>query len=296
VIAGFKNGMVDDLGRRHEVGRRDRDLDQGPQGPVSLDGRLLIPAGKAIMSGFLKGLKSGAGPAWSFVKGRRQDQGSRRHCRRMDQGSRMAGHRLEQPQCRRQGCRALAGSGARGAKLTGSPASWIGSLLRRMNQESGGNPHAINLWDSNAKHGDPSRGLMQTIGATFNAYKRSGVPASSIYDPLENIIAAINYANARYGAAPRGWDRAGRLQAGHTLGARRPARIPPQGRGVIPRKVNEARLAASSGGGAMQLDDATIGKLARALAREIAANPPQVTMDSRRVDQVFSRRALGEGY
>lgn len=37
------------------------------KGPVSLDGRLLIPAGEAIMSGFLKGLKSGAGPAWNFV-------------------------------------------------------------------------------------------------------------------------------------------------------------------------------------------------------------------------------------
>jgi len=38
------------------------------KGPISLDGRLLIPAGRAIMSGFLKGLKSGAGPAWNFVK------------------------------------------------------------------------------------------------------------------------------------------------------------------------------------------------------------------------------------
>lgn len=37
------------------------------KGPISLDGRLLIPAGRAIMSGFLKGLKSGAGPAWDFV-------------------------------------------------------------------------------------------------------------------------------------------------------------------------------------------------------------------------------------
>lgn len=37
------------------------------KGPISLDSRLLIPAGEAIMSGFLKGLKSGAGPAWSFV-------------------------------------------------------------------------------------------------------------------------------------------------------------------------------------------------------------------------------------
>ncbi|TDO52624.1 hypothetical protein EV643_102463 [Kribbella sp. VKM Ac-2527] len=38
------------------------------KGPISLDARLLTPAGKAIMAGFLKGLKSGAGPAWNFVK------------------------------------------------------------------------------------------------------------------------------------------------------------------------------------------------------------------------------------
>lgn len=38
------------------------------KGPVSLDAQLLVPAGRAIMGGFLSGLKSGAGPAWSFVK------------------------------------------------------------------------------------------------------------------------------------------------------------------------------------------------------------------------------------
>lgn len=38
------------------------------KGPVSLDARLLVPAGQAIMSGFLKGLKAGAAPAWDFVK------------------------------------------------------------------------------------------------------------------------------------------------------------------------------------------------------------------------------------
>jgi hypothetical protein len=38
------------------------------KGPISLDSRLLIPAGRAIMQGFLNGLKSGAGAAWTFVK------------------------------------------------------------------------------------------------------------------------------------------------------------------------------------------------------------------------------------
>ena len=34
--------------------------------------------------------------------------------------------------------------------------------------ESGGNPNAINNWDSNAAAGMPSKGLMQTIDPTFN--------------------------------------------------------------------------------------------------------------------------------
>jgi hypothetical protein len=67
-----------------------------------------------------------------------------------------------------------------------------------MQTESGGNPNAINLWDINAQHGDPSRGLMQTIGSTFAAYHVAGT-SSNIYDPLANIAAAINYALHVYG-------------------------------------------------------------------------------------------------
>ena len=96
---------------------------------------------------------------------------------------------------------------------TGSPLSWIGSLLRRMNQESGGNPRAINLWDSNAAAGIPSQGLMQTIPPTFFAYARE-LAGRGIYDPFANIVASIRYANARYGAAPIGWNQPGGYDEG----------------------------------------------------------------------------------
>ena len=82
---------------------------------------------------------------------------------------------------------------------TGTPASWTAAILRRIMFESGGNPNAINNWDSNAMAGDPSRGLMQTIGATFNAYHQPGT-SSNIYDPVANIAAAINYIKSRYGS------------------------------------------------------------------------------------------------
>ncbi|MFC3979015.1 WXG100 family type VII secretion target [Streptosporangium jomthongense] len=64
--------------------------------------------------------------------------------------------------------------------------------------ESGGNPHAINLWDSNAAAGTPSKGLMQTIDPTFGSYKLSGY--DDIYNPVDNIIAGVRYAISRYGS------------------------------------------------------------------------------------------------
>ena len=83
--------------------------------------------------------------------------------------------------------------------MLGQPASWLNTVLRRMNQESGGNPHAINNWDSNAKAGIPSQGLMQTIPPTFAAYA-GPLAGRGILDPLANIYAGLNYAIHRYGS------------------------------------------------------------------------------------------------
>lgn len=73
----------------------------------------------------------------------------------------------------------------------------LAALYRRAMQESGGDPKAINLWDSNAKAGIPSKGLLQTIDPTFNSYKMAG--HGNIWDPVDNSIAAIRYMIARYG-------------------------------------------------------------------------------------------------
>jgi hypothetical protein len=114
------------------------------------------------------------------------------------------------------GVQRWAGVASQALALAGAPQSWLASLLRRMNQESGGNPNAINLTDSNARAGDPSRGLMQTIGATFAAYAGPFI-GRGIYDPLANIYAAIKYTMARYGSGPAGWDRAGGYDSGGWL-------------------------------------------------------------------------------
>jgi SLT domain-containing protein len=98
-------------------------------------------------------------------------------------------------------------------KLVGQPASLLPTVLRRMNQESGGNPKAINLTDINAKNGDPSRGLMQTIGSTFNAYAGK-LRSRGIYDPLANIYASMRYALATYGSLSAAYNRAGGYASG----------------------------------------------------------------------------------
>ncbi|MDT2599490.1 phage tail tape measure protein [Enterococcus hulanensis] len=75
----------------------------------------------------------------------------------------------------------------------------LSALLYQMQTESGGNPNAINLWDSNAAKGTPSKGLLQTIDSTFQAYARPGYN-KNVYDPLSNILASIRYAVSRYGS------------------------------------------------------------------------------------------------
>lgn len=85
--------------------------------------------------------------------------------------------------------------------------------LFQMQTESGGNPKAINLWDSNAKKGIPSKGLMQVIDPTFKSYARPGF-SSNIYDPLSNILASIRYAVSRYGSLAKAYQGHGYANGG----------------------------------------------------------------------------------
>ncbi|MGG1103702.1 transglycosylase SLT domain-containing protein [Bacillus subtilis] len=81
---------------------------------------------------------------------------------------------------------------------TKTPLSWLPGLMTIAKFESGGNPNAINLWDSNAKAGNPSQGLMQTVPTTFNAHKAPGM--GNIRNPIHNAAAAIGYIKSRYGS------------------------------------------------------------------------------------------------
>ncbi|WP_018119420.1 phage tail tape measure protein [Corynebacterium mastitidis] len=100
-------------------------------------------------------------------------------------------------------------------KAKGYDVALADTVLRRMNQESGGNAGAINNWDINAVNGVPSKGLMQVIDPTFQAHKDPG--HDDIWDPEANIRASMNYAMARYGSLPAAYNRPGGYDSGGWL-------------------------------------------------------------------------------
>ena len=74
----------------------------------------------------------------------------------------------------------------------------VNRVLRQINTESGGNPHARQPGaDPDGDGSGPALGLMQTKRLTFEAYKRKG--SGGIFNGPANIYAGLNYAKHRYG-------------------------------------------------------------------------------------------------
>jgi hypothetical protein len=107
------------------------------------------------------------------------------------------------------------------------PSSLTDQVLHQIQTESSGNPTAINNWDSNAAAGTPSKGLLQTIDPTYQTYKLPGA-GNDPYNPQDNLDAAINYAQDRYGpslvndsgnglGSGHGYDQGGFLPPGKSV-------------------------------------------------------------------------------
>ncbi|MDQ2727579.1 MAG: phage tail tape measure protein [Actinomycetota bacterium] len=83
--------------------------------------------------------------------------------------------------------------------LMGMPLTFGAGIANLISHESGGNPNAVNNWDSNAKAGHPSKGLMQTIQGVFDQYVLPSERSAGIFDPVANITAGVRYALQNYG-------------------------------------------------------------------------------------------------
>ncbi|PUD96889.1 phage tail tape measure protein [Levilactobacillus brevis] len=87
-----------------------------------------------------------------------------------------------------------------------SATDWrVNDMLRLISRESGGNPTTVNNWDSNAKAGNPSKGLTQTTLSTFKANAFKG--HTNILNGYDNILASIRYIKRRYGSGRATFER-----------------------------------------------------------------------------------------
>lgn len=125
-------------------------------------------------------------------------------------------------------------------KLTGQSTKLTAGLIRAAKAESGGNPRAVNRWDINARLGHPSKGLMQTIDSTFNAYALKG--HKNIWNPVDNMAAAIRYMIARYGSVENVLRPRAKRWYGYAVGSRyipydMPAMVH-EGEMIIPKAEN----------------------------------------------------------
>jgi chemotaxis protein histidine kinase CheA len=125
-------------------------------------------------------------------------------------------------------------------KAGATPSSaWVKGYKTIISRESGGNPNACNVWDSNAKtppgfrkvkdfgdgytrqgriklngrptHFQCSRGIVQCIPQTF-AHNHARGTSRNIYDPVASIAASMRYVRSRYNVAKNGSNLARKVQ------------------------------------------------------------------------------------
>ena len=83
----------------------------------------------------------------------------------------------------------------------------ISHIMNVIKHESGGDARAINNWDSNAKAGHPSKGILQFIDGTFRKYAVAG--HTNIYSPFDQLLAMFNDTTWRSDLTLGGWGPTG---------------------------------------------------------------------------------------
>src|SRR5579885_2139217 len=74
----------------------------------------------------------------------------------------------------------------------------IDAVRQVAQHESTWNQNAVNTWDKNYQEGHPSKGVMQMVQSTFDEYAMPG--HKDIYNPLDNMMAAIRDIKSKYGS------------------------------------------------------------------------------------------------
>lgn len=86
----------------------------------------------------------------------------------------------------------------RALSMLGLSTGLVDKVLRQIQTESGGNPHAKQPGaDPDGDGSGPALGLMQTKRKTFDAYKLPG--HGDLWNGFDDLLAGLNYAKHRYG-------------------------------------------------------------------------------------------------
>lgn len=93
----------------------------------------------------------------------------------------------------------------------------LAHILNVTAHESGGNPKAVNGWDSNAKAGTPSKGVIQFIQPTFDHYAVKG--HHNILNGYDQYLAMFNDKTWRRDLTLGGWGPTGAVR-GYAKGGR----------------------------------------------------------------------------
>ena len=99
----------------------------------------------------------------------------------------------------------------------------LAHILNVTAHESGGNPKAVNGWDSNAKAGTPSKGVIQFIQPTFDHYAVKG--HHNILNGYDQYLAMFNDKTWRRDLTLGGWGPTGAVR-GYAKGGRPKAHTP----------------------------------------------------------------------
>lgn len=176
-----------------------------------------------------------------------------------------------------------------------NPADHIEAMLQQIQIESGGDPGAINRWDSNWLRGTPSGGLLQVIEPTYRRVRNSypeafkGLPDDHMF-PLTNLTAGVGAVRQDWGGPAGRWPTKDGYHAGGLL---------PEGMGMFAKtalgreRVLSPRQTAAFEDLVSTLDAANMPRIAPARERGEGTGNSLRTREVHVTQNIYSNDAKG---